>query len=281
MVLDQKIQKVKEYFGVSDLTQWNTVRPEWITAIDGIGQATLDQIRLHLAARGQTLLNDRTPEYWKAKLGTVRSGQVMADAELSIVNPFTIIVDTMEQLPFTFQGIASDHSKYTADIKWRISQGLAEPADITLTVPIEWRALGESRGDYSILDHQGRCHIERKSVDDAHGTILGWGERRERFERELEFLGSIECAAVVVEGSFGQVLAEVKARGKKSIDENRKTLHRQVLAWQQDYRVPWVFCDNRRLAEITTFRMLDRYWRKSGVKVQKEIKEAQQVLAGL
>lgn len=281
MVLDSKIQRVELHFGISRLEDWDTVRPEWITSIDGIGPATLDQIRLHLAVRGRTLLNDRTPEYWQAKLGSIRAGQVMADEELSIVNPFTIIVDSMEQLPFTFQGIAADRSKWTADIRWRVDQGLADAGQVVLTVPVEWRALGTSHGDYSLIGHEGHCHVERKSIDDAHGTILGWGERRERFERELEFLSSIECAAVVVEGSFSQVLADVGARGKKSVDENRKTLHRQVLAWQQDYRVPWIFCDSRRLAEITTFRILERYWKKSGNKVKQEINEAQQVLASL
>jgi len=161
--------------------------------------------------------------------------------------PFTVLIDTMEQLPFTFQGLRTDSS-----------QGCRP-----LVVETVWRHLGSSMGDYSIDGLEGRCHVERKGAGDAQSTILGWGDRRERFQRELAVLSEMECSAVVVECTFGDLIRTVGFRGKKTAEQNQKILFRQVLAWQQDYAVPWLFCDGRRLAEIATFRILERFWRKA------------------
>lgn len=281
MVLDTKIQQVKEHFGCSELDDWRQIAPSWIVQLEGIGPATLDQIRLMLAVRGVTLLNDRTPDYWKEKLGHVRAGSVMADDEIAVVCPFTVIVDSAEQAPFAFERIAAHKRDWTADVKWRISQELLTPDKVVLSVPTQRKSLGESRGDYSLVGYEGRAHIERKSVEDAQGTILGYAERHERFIRELEFLASIECKAVVIEGSLGQVLATVTARGKRSVDDNRRSLYGQVLAWQQDYAVPWIFCDSRRLAEVTTFRILERYWRHERAKLKSQLKSAVTVIGTL
>lgn len=146
-----------------------------------------------------------------------------------------ILVDTREQHPFTFDGY---------DVEKR------------------FHCLGNNRGDYSIHGFQGRISIERKSMEDAQGTILGWGARRENFLKELEFLSTIEFGSVVVESSFEAMLAESPEWGEKTAEENRKIMFRQVLAWQQDFKVPWIFCDSRRLAETTTFRLLQRFFEK-------------------
>jgi hypothetical protein len=158
-----------------------------------------------------------------------------------------ILIDVMEQHPWTFSNIRAD----------------ADRGGQIIDVQTQRAALGPSFGDYSVLDYQGRCHLERKSVEDAHGTILGWGERRDRFQRELENLSTLECSAVVVECSLQHLIATAPSHGKKSSGENAKILFRQVLAWQQDFRVPWLFCDGRRMAEIATFRILERFWRNA------------------
>jgi hypothetical protein len=260
MVLDSKIAQVKDHFGIFEADDWKDVRPEWILSLDNIGQVTLDHIRLYLAGRGLTLQGDQTPDYWLKRLGETRICHTMGDGEegsdRSDVAPFTILIDSMEQFPFTFRGITQD----------------ADKAHRPLIVPIEWKYLGVSMGDYSLVGYEGRAHLERKSPADAAGTILGWGEHRDRFERELVNLATMECSAVVVECSLGALVEFVRnspPRGKKTPDENAKILYRQVLAWQQDYRVPWIFCDSRRLAEITTFRTLERFWRKQNVKSQR------------
>jgi tryptophan-rich sensory protein len=86
--------------------------------------------------------------------------------------------------------------------------------------------------------------------------VLGWGDRRERFNRELANLASMESAAVIVECEMSTLLANAPERGVKTAAENRKLLFRQILAWQQQYRVPWIFCDGRHMAEIAAYRRM-------------------------
>lgn len=266
MVLDSKFLLIKQRFGIFTFEDWQRVAPRDILAIDGIGQVTLDHVRLYLAARNITLAGDQTPEFWKRHLSEARIGQQLAEDDMAVTCPFSILIDSQEKHPFTFTNLSAD-----SDREYR-----------PLIVPTIWRSLGASMGDYSIDGYEGQCHVERKSLDDAHGTFLGWGERRARFEREIANLSDMECAAVVVECSFLELIQRAPSRGKKTAQENAKILMRQVLAWQQDYRVPWVFCDGRRLAEVTTFRILERFWRKSQERVKKEDKrETQLSLSGI
>jgi DNA excision repair protein ERCC-4 len=177
-----------------------------------------------------------------------------------LLNPFTIIVDTAEQHPFTFAGIHAD-----SDRKNRLLRFVPG-------VNVIRQCLGRhphSLGDYSIEGFVGRVHVERKSMDDAHSTLLGWSgdgdvNRRERFECELRNLSNVECAAVVVECSFGQLVDQAPEydQGKKTRACNAKILERSVIAYQQDYGVPWIFCDDRRSAEVVTFCFLNRFWQK-------------------
>lgn len=247
-MFDKVIKQLQTDFSIERLEDWQRVRPEWIRQRRNVGKVTLDHIRLYLAIHGITLEDDATPEYWQERLSEARIGQQMGqgyDTDSSDVVPFTVLIDSMEQHPFTFTGLKGD----------------AEQNYRPLIVPTKFQALGAGKGDYSIAGYEGQVHIERKSCGDAIGTILGWEERRPRFERELDFLSQIECGAVVVECSFGVLVASVEAR-KKSKAERAKSLHRSILALAQDYRVPWHFCDTRRFAEQSTFRILYRYWQK-------------------
>jgi len=167
----------------------------------------------------------------------------------TLVCPFVILVDSAEQHPFTFEGIRGD-----AKHKHRV-----------LAVTTRWQCLGRhpnQLGDYSIDGFIGSCHVERKSVKDCQGTILGWGGSRDRFEQELANLASIEAPLVVVEGSLDVVLSTSNDHRTHEHQVIAKQLLRSIIAFQMDYRVPWVFADSRRLAEVITFRWLERYWRK-------------------
>lgn len=175
--------------------------------------------------------------------------------------PFTILIDTAESDPFWFKGIKAD----------------ANQKDATFVTRCRRENLGRfpySLGDYSIEGAFGFCAIERKSMEDAWGTLLGWPTgyeqdrglpgRRIRFEVELENLNRIDCALVVVEASFGRCLDEIPQWGVKPAKTNRKIFFRTVLSYQQRFpRVQWIFCDTRRLAEITAFRWMYRYWKKN------------------
>ena len=73
-----------------------------------------------------------------------------------IYAPFTILIDSAEQQPFTFTGLRADSSKKYAP----------------LIVRTEVTSLGRypnSLGDYCIAGYERRCHLERKSLSD--GTI--------------------------------------------------------------------------------------------------------------
>jgi len=190
-----------------------------------------------------------------------------ANAEPKIC-PFTILVDTAETQPFTFQGLRADSDK----------------ANRPLYVKCRYSCLGRfphSLGDYTIEGLGNQLAIERKSMEDAQSTVLGWESkqqrdkdlpgRRERFKKELQNLSRLNAAMVVVEATFGDCLRLMPEWGKKPAEHNRKIFFRSVLAWQQDYKVPWLFCDGRRLAEIAAFRFLQRFWDKQfGKKSERE-----------
>lgn len=260
-MFDQKITALRHQYGINEIADWATVKPEWVLQPKGNGKALLDHLRLYLAAKGVTLKDDMTPKYWMDNADT-RIAKTLSYDDCTVVVPFTILIDSMEQQPWSFDGIAADVTETPNDINQMIKIGEIDRADVKLKVPTKVQAIGVAMGDYSIAGHKGHCNIERKSMNDAHSTILGWGDHRRRFEVELENLAALDCAAVVVECSLGQLLADAPSRGKKTASENRKILHRQVLSWQQQYRVPWIFCDSRRLAEITAFRILQRYFKK-------------------
>lgn len=283
-MLNSKLQQLKEHFGIATVHDWQAVRPEWIISLNGIGPKTLEYLRLMLAQHDVTLKDDRTPEFWRANRGSARIVEVLGNEQIDdddgspaakdrgMICPFTVLIDTAEQSPFSFQNLRAD----------------AVDGGRPLIVPVRHQSLGrhpDSLGDYSLdspLGGQGRCHIERKSMADAHSTFLGWarkGEdtgRRERFERELELLSEMEAGLVLVECSFTQLIAAAPQYGVRTAAQNAKALHRSVLSWMRRYRVQWIFTDDRRVAERTAFHWL-RQWYEAGMELRKqETREAKQ-----
>jgi hypothetical protein len=170
------------------------------------------------------------------------------------LTPFTIIVDSAEQQPFAFAEISCD-AKHKEPY-W-------QPQTIT-------RCLGRhpnSQGDYSLAGYVGQVGVERKSLSDMQGTLLGWSDefgagRRDRFESELANLSNMPAGLVVVEATFFDVIRHAPQTAKRTSRENAKILSRSIIAYQQDYLVRWIFCDSRRLAEVVTFRWMERFWQK-------------------
>lgn len=233
------IEGLAAQFGIKKPEDWRNVLPDSILAKPGVGQRSLDALRLWLAGQGLTLRDDRTPAYWQQML-TAREGEIRP-----LACPFVVLIDSQEKHPFAFTGFQAG-----ASLDYR-------PLDVTTRI----KSLGPSHGDYSIAGYEGSIHIERKSLDDAHGTILGWGEHRERFERTLEFLDSIEFGAIVIEATYGTMLSTAPSRGRKSAEENKLILNQQYYAWLLKYRcVKWIFCDSRRLAEVSTFRLFEKFY---------------------
>jgi hypothetical protein len=235
--LSRSISKLAERFNIRQVSDWQQIPPHWVLQSPGCGQKTLDALRIYLADLGYTLRDDATAQQWQL---------AFSDDTAPIPSDFVVLVDQMEKCPFTFQGLRHD-----ADRQRR-----------PMAVQTRVVSLGASHADYQILGFEGQCAIERKSLEDAQQTFLSHGERRERFERELAFLASIECAAIVIECTRGELYGSVEARGRRSEADLARSLQRTVAAWEQDYRVPFVFCDSRRLAEVECFRRLQRFHRK-------------------
>lgn len=150
--------------------------------------------------------------------------------------PFVVVVDGREKKPYTFDGLKADAGLGGGDffVRW------------------EWTHLPS--GDYSIQGYEDRVSIERKTLGDLYTTL---GQYRKRFQREMERLSTFDFAAVVIESSWDEILLHPPEES----DLRPKTVFRTAIAWTQRYGVPWMAFDNRRLAEVATFRMLERWWR--------------------
>jgi hypothetical protein len=181
-----------------------------------------------------------------------------------IRTPFVILVDKAEKRPFDFRGITA-RSFIDAEQREYIPR-------------TERAYLGIGMGDYSLAGFQGRVAIERKSLEDFQGTLLGWPRdateaesaaewdarhqvnRRARFKRELAKLARMQTAAVVVEANLVDCLRLAPCWGKRSSAENAKYLFATYAAWANQFRVPWHFCDGPEMAAVVAFRILEKFW---------------------
>ncbi len=134
-----------------------------------------------------------------------------------------ILIDTREQMPFTFSG-------YDVD-----------PEPVTLPV-----------GDYSLPGFQDRIAIERKSLNDLIACLMG--KDRERFERELIKGRAYDLFAVVVEAALADV-----SQGKYRSDMRPQAALQSLITFQVRYRVSFVWAGNREGAEYVTFSLLSKY----------------------
>jgi DNA excision repair protein ERCC-4 len=86
-----------------------------------------------------------------------------------------------------------------------------------------------------------------------YGTL---GQGRDRFERELARLAAMAWAACVIEATWPELCAEPPPHTQLP----PKIVFRSILAWSVRYpRVHWFPAGPRRLAEVTTFRLLERW----------------------
>jgi ERCC4-type nuclease len=156
-----------------------------------------------------------------------------------VVCDFHVVIDTREQQPYEFRGIIADAKAKRAE----------------MIVPTVRKALNS--GDYSIVGLENRVAVERKSKEDFYNTI---GQGRERFIRELERLNQFDSAIVVVEAPWTRkgILTPPKYSRLST-----RVVTGSVLTWQHRYRgVHWNFVQDRNLAEVMTFRLLEKFWRE-------------------
>lgn len=149
--------------------------------------------------------------------------------------PFTILIDQREGMPYFFHGMRANASR----------------SHRPLVVETKFAHL--KTGDYTIEGLEDLITIERKSLSDLFSTL---GQNRRRFEAEHERMSQMNFAAVVVEADAETIL--------KSPPEGSKLLPKSVygtyLSWSMRYGVHWYLCEDRRLAELTTFRLLEKFY---------------------
>jgi ERCC4-type nuclease len=179
-----------------------------------------------------------------ARYDTLRSGgqrghgQDVAGLDLYVC-PFTVLVDTREQAPWTFQQIVIERRLWTIT---RIASTLAT-------------------GDYTIAGCEDRLCVERKSAADLVGSVTAGNARfRREHERMQVVVESGGFACVIVEGSLSAICDELDA------DAGRKVTSESVLgavaSWPQRYRVPWFFAGDRRTAERLAFKIMLKWWKE-------------------
>lgn len=156
------------------------------------------------------------------------------------VCPFTILIDSREQLPYDFAGM--------------VGQGGAK-----LIVPK--LVVGLRSGDYSISGLDDQVAVERKSLEDLYGSVT-FG--RDRFEREISRLDDLPgFAAVVIEATWEEIADPAGHRPGWTNQTNPRSVEGTIAAWSIRYRhVVWWAAGSRRSAELRTFGILKAFWNK-------------------
>lgn len=140
-----------------------------------------------------------------------------------------IIVDTREQLPYTFE-------------------------DLDAAVIVARGTL--SAGDYSVEGFEKELAIERKSLGDAYGTF---GAGRERFVRELERMREFRYPAILIESS----LVGLKYPPKFVSRVTPETIINSLISWSIDFRIPiWLACD-REHGRRLVYKLCSTYHEKN------------------
>ncbi len=124
---------------------------------------------------------------------------------------FRIVIDTREQEPYAF------------------------------SCPTERRKL--EAGDYSVVGHEHRVAVERKSLTDFVHTVI---HDAQRFAAELRKLTAMEMACVVVEADLDDVMRGLAADKLRSVSPQSvlgAALHIAVL-----HRIPVYWCGSRQTA---------------------------------
>ncbi len=146
---------------------------------------------------------------------------------------FTIVIDTREQEPYTFD-----------------CQTLRRKLDAA---------------DYSVQGCEGLVAVERKSLKDFVHTVI---HDLDRFRLELEKLGENQAAVIVVEGCLDRLLRGLEGPALRGVGP--QSVLGAALWLQQTHGVPVHWCGSRQGARAFTegfLRMFVRTRRESSASV--------------
>lgn len=155
---------------------------------------------------------------------------------VNVIFPPTILVDTSEQLPYTFRNILSDAD--TDNLPYIVR---TERANLKAT----------GGGDYSIAGVEKLFSVERKNPSDFLSSLT---RGRLNFEAEISRLHTgFLRSFVVVEAEWSELVEEWIPRTAI----RAKSIIRTVTSWQLRYpMVNWWFVPGRRAGEVQTFSIL-------------------------
>ncbi len=141
-----------------------------------------------------------------------------------------IIVDTREQLPYSFRKIEPKPDVVRAALK---------------------------TGDYSLSGFEDQFCLERKSLPDLFGSL---GKGRKRFEKEFDRMSKMQFAGLIIESTWKDMFENPPAYSKM----NPKAVFRSVLAWGMKYDVHVYWCEDRAFAEQITYVLIENFWKGYG-----------------
>lgn len=150
----------------------------------------------------------------------------------------TVLIDSREQNPWFFEGITKVHkgSPYLVDIKTNVR--------------------GLKTGDYTLEGLEDKICVERKSVADIIGTIT---RGRDRFEMELARMQEMDFSAVIIEGTWRDVLEKCI----RDTQMNPVSLDSSMLTFMMRYPTThWLYRPGRFYAMKTAFKIFDLYTRR-------------------
>jgi DNA excision repair protein ERCC-4 len=107
-------------------------------------------------------------------------------------------------------------------------------------------------GDYSIQGFQDRVAVERKTLDDLVGCLVG--KNRDRFERELQKGRYLDLFVVVVEASMNDIRS-----GAYRSDMKPHAVLQSIIAFQIRYGTSFIFAGSRAGGEYITLSLLQKY----------------------
>ena len=152
-----------------------------------------------------------------------------------MISNFVIAIDTREQLPYFTKGVRIGLKRH----------------------PVGFQVKTLKTGDYSIIGHEDKIAVERKSLADFYGSIT---RGRERFEREVERLSAIPHRVIVIEATMDNTLSPELQGRRFSGDSVSAT----IASWEVKYGVHFHCFRDRERAETFTFHFFMQYWRHAG-----------------
>ena len=153
-------------------------------------------------------------------------------------SPFCVIIDTREQLPYTWPNLRAD----------------ANEGGQLLQVHNRRETL--QAGDYSIDGYARMVTVERKSKEDLASTLT---HGRRRFNAEMERLREYDAAWIVCEAELSELFKGVPW----APNFRARTIVRSAMFFQLRYpKIHWWAVPGRAVAENVTYQLLRSWWRE-------------------